>query len=268
MNPRQSAYMPRTALITGASTGIGYELAKLFAGDSFQLVIIAKDRDRLKKARDGITSKYNVNVIAIVQDLSLPDAPQKIYNELQKQEISVDVLINNAGIGDFSDFADSSIEKNTQMIELNCNCTTKMTRIFLDDMLKRGKGKIMNVSSIAGFFPGPHMPVYFATKAYVLHFTEAIAEELKNTKITVTALCPGPTRTPFIEAAQQEESGVIKSKKLPTAEDVALFGYNALLKGKRIAVYGFKNKFSIFLARLLPRNWTAHIVGKTQAKQK
>lgn len=255
--------MVKTALVTGASSGIGFELAKLLAKDNFDLVIVAKDKNRILKVKNELSETFGIKVTAIKIDLASASAAKKIYDELSKNKVKIDVLINCAGLGDFSSFIDSNLDKNSEMIDVNCRALTELTWFFARDMVKRKKGRIMNVASVAGFFPGPLMAVYFATKAYVLHFTEALAEELKNTNVTVTALCPGPTKTPFIGKANQKESGIIK-EDLPSAEDVAVYGYNAMLNGKRVAVYGWKNKLNVFLARFLPRNIVAKFVMKAQ----
>lgn len=265
MSGADAFLMAKTALVTGGSSGIGLELAKLLAGDNFNLVIVAKGKKGLKKVRDDLKDTYGIEITAIAADLSLADSPKKVYDEVKKQDIKLDILINCAGIGDFSEFVKSGPAKNAEMINLNCRALTSITRLFAGDMVKRKKGRIMNVASIAGFFPGPGMAVYFATKAYILHFTEALAEELRNSPVTVTCLCPGPTRTPFIEKASQEESGVIKPG-LPAAEEVAEFGYLAMLNGRRVAVHGWKNKLQAFIARFLPRKTVAGLVRRVMEK--
>lgn len=254
-----------TALITGASGGIGLELAWLHAERGGDLVLVARTAAKLEAIRTQLKSRYAVQVYVIIADLSLPDAAVAVYEEVQRQAIVVDCLINNAGFGDFGYFHDCDWDKTAEMIHLNITALSQMTRLFVADMVRRGYGKIMNLGSTASFQPGPFMSVYFATKAYVLHFSEAIGFELRDKGITVTALCPGPTESGFQEAADMQENRLFKGKKLPTAKAVAAYGYRAMMQGKAVAVHGFSNRFIAGLTGLVPRKWVLAIVARLQA---
>ncbi|MDJ0625449.1 MAG: SDR family oxidoreductase [Candidatus Caenarcaniphilales bacterium] len=247
-----------TALITGASSGIGYELAKIFAKNKINLVLVARNGVKLKNLKKEIEEEaekknYQISVSIIVADLSATNSPEKVFNQLQKDDISIDYLVNNAGFGVFGKFQDTDINKEQKMINLNILSLTKLTKLFLPQMLEKKKGKIMNVASTAAFQPGPLMAVYFASKAYVLFFSEALSKELKGTGITVTALCPGPTESKFQEEASMKNSKVMK-KKLVSSEKVAKYGYKAMFKGKKVAIQGLRNKMLAFSVRLFPRS--------------
>src|SRR5450759_4294399 len=189
--------MNRTALITGSSSGIGLELARIHAENGGNLVLVARSKNKLDELKEELENKYNVQVYTIGKDLSLPDSARDVYAELGQQNISVDYLINNAGFGDFGFFAESDWNKQEKMINLNITALAHLTRLFLPDMIKRGDGKILNLASTASFQPGPAMSVYFATKAFVLSFSEAVNNEVRDKGVTVTALCPGSTESGF-----------------------------------------------------------------------
>jgi short-subunit dehydrogenase len=246
--------MKKTALITGASGGIGLELAKIHASKGGDLVLVARNKLKLDELKSELEKQFNVSVLTIGKDLALPDAVQEVYDQTSGQNIEVEYLINNAGFGDFGKFYETDWNKEFQMINLNITTLTHFTKLYLNDMIKRKSGKIMNLASTAAFQPGPTMAVYFATKAYVLSFTEAIAYEVKDTNITVTALCPGATESGFQAAASMHDSSLFKGKKLPTAEAVAKFGYNTMLKGKTIAIHGFINNLLATSVRFTPRS--------------
>lgn len=258
--------MKNTALITGASSGIGLELAKIHASKGDNLVLVARSKQKLEELKAEFEKVNGVTVYVIGKDLSLPDSAKELYDETKSQGITIDYLINNAGFGDYGMFSDADWGKIDQMIKLNITALTHLTKLYLQDMKENGKGKIMNIASTASFQPGPLMAVYFATKAYVLSFSEAVNNELQGSGVTITALCPGPTQSGFQAAAQWEESSMVKDKKLPTSADVAMFGYNAMMKGKSVAVHGFKNKALILLVRLSPRSATVKLVRKFQKK--
>jgi uncharacterized protein len=249
----------KTALITGASTGIGRDLAELFARDRHNLILIARTRRTLQELALSFKSRFNVTVEVIPQDLSDPTSPQKIFDHLQSQPI--DFLINNAGFGSHGPFSDSDIPTTLSMLQLNITTLTHLTRLFLPQMLARNTGKILNVASLAAFLPGPLMSVYYATKAYVLSFSEALSSELAGTGITVTALCPGPTKTEFQSRAGISHSLLFKSKVMPSMT-AARIGYRAMQKGRRTSIPGPLNKLSAFSTRLLPRQMTAAIAKK------
>lgn len=252
--------MKKTVLITWASSGIGYEMARIFAREGYNLVLVARDRKALKNLEAELP---RTKVEIIVKDLSIPISPKEIYDELKEKNISVDILVNNAGFGDFGYFHEIDIEKEKQMIDLNVKALTELTYLFGRDMVKRGRGKILNVASTAAFQPGPLMSVYFATKHYVLAFSEWIAEEWEDFWVQVMALCPGPTETGFVNAANARKNQMFK-KKLPTAREVAQFGYDSLIGGKRVAIHGFMNRVTAQSVRFMPRNLITKMVKMMQ----
>ncbi len=251
--------MKNTALITGASNGIGWELAKIHASKGGDLVLVARNKSKLDELKIELEKQFNVTVYTISKDLSATNSAQEIYDETNKQNIQIDYLINNAGFGDFGMFAETSWDKELQMINLNITTLTLFTKLYLKDMIKRGSGKIMNVASTAAFQPGPTFAVYCASKAYVLSFTEAISNEVGDQGITVTALCPGATETGFKAAAGMDESKIFKGKKLPSAKEVAQYGYSSMLKGRIVAIHGLLNSVMANSVRFAPRALTLKI---------
>jgi short-subunit dehydrogenase len=245
--------MKNTALITGASNGIGLELAKVHASKGGDLVLVARNKSKLDELKTELEKQFKVSVYTIGKDLSVTNAVQEIYDETNKQNIQVDYLINNAGFGDFGMFVETDWNKELQMINLNITTLTHFTKLYLQDMVKRRSGKIMNVSSTAAFQSGPTMAVYCATKAYVLSFTEAVSNEVSDKGITLTALCPGATETGFQAAGGLEESKLFKGKKLPTAKVVAEYGYTSMIKGKTVAIHGIMNYIMSISIRFIPR---------------
>ena len=248
--------MKQTVLITGASSGIGYEMARIFASEWYNLVLVAGDRKALKILEAELP---RTKITIIVKDLAQALSPKEIYEELNTQEIRVDILVNNAGFGDYGYFHEIDIEKEKQMIDLNIKALTELTYLFGRDMVKRWRGKILNVASTAAFQPGPLMSVYFATKHYVLAFSEGIAEEWEDFWVQVMALCPGPTETHFVKSANAWKNQMFK-KKLPTAREVAQFGYDSLIGGKRVAIHGFINRVTAQSVRFMPRNLITKMV--------
>lgn len=258
----------KTALITGASGGIGLELARIMASENYNLVLAARSRGLLEQIADELTGKYKISVTVFDADLTKIASVDTIYSKLKEESILIDVLINNAGFGDFSPFAESEWKKDLDMIELNITALTYFTRLFLPEMLSRKKGRIMNVASTAAFQPGPLMAVYYATKAYVLSFSEAVANEVHGTGVTITALCPGTTASGFQKAASLDESKLFKWRKLPSSAEVAEYGYKAMLAGKRVAIHGKMNYLMANSIRFVPRNIVTAIVRFIQAKVK
>ena len=244
-----------SAVVTGASSGIGLEMARVLARDH-ALVLVARSGDKLEALA---TELGGARVVAL--DLSDPAAPAKLVREVP----SVDVLVNNAGFGDYGPFSEASPTKLDEMIELNVGAVTRLARAYLPGMLERGSGRICNVASTAGFQPGPLMAVYYATKAYVLSFSEALAEEVRGTGVTVTALCPGPTRTGFQAGAEMEESRLVKGRRLPTAAEVAAYGVHAMNQGDVVAVPGFLNKSMAATVRFVPRPLMRRVVHRFQS---
>ena len=256
-----------TALITGASDGIGLELAQIHAAKGGNLVVVARSMDKLTHLKEELETAYGVHVHVIGKDLRAENAALEVYNEVKAAGITVDYLINNAGFGDFGFFVNGDWEKQNRMIQLNITALTQFTKLFLPDMLARKSGKILNVASTASFQPGPLMSVYYATKAYVLHFSEAINNEVAGSGVTITALCPGATASGFQKAAEMEESKLVNGKKLPTAASVAVFGYNAMLNGKAVAIPGLLNNLMAFGVRFIPRSVAVKIARKVQDKR-
>ncbi|QFT87631.1 D-beta-hydroxybutyrate dehydrogenase [Bacillus sp. THAF10] len=246
--------MTKTALITGASSGLGYEFVKLFANDGYNLVVIARNEEKLQE----IKTKYpHINVTVISKDLSEPNAINEIMTEINNQFITVDVLVNNAGFGLLGSFEDLSIEQQLNMIQLNVSSLTELTYRLLPDLKKSKSGKILNVASTAAFQPGPNMAVYYATKAFVLSFSEALAEELKEHSITVTTLCPGATKTNFSSIAKVENTKMFSNAM--SSDVVAKQGYQALMQGKRVVITGGLNKVGALAAKFLPRRTAANV---------
>jgi uncharacterized protein len=242
-----------TALITGASNGIGLELAKIHASKGGNLVLVARNKTRLEELKKELENQFKVSVYIIGKDLSMPDSAQEVYNETNNQNIQVNLLINNAGFGDFGMFTETDWNKELQMINLNITTLAQFTKLYLRDMVKRRSGKIMNVASTASFQPGPTMAVYCATKAFVLSFSEAVGNEVSDKGITITTLCPGATATGFQAAGGLDESKLFKGKKLPTAAEVAAYGYKSMLKGKSVAIHGLMNYIMSNSVRFIPR---------------
>jgi short-subunit dehydrogenase len=250
----------QTALITGASSGIGREFAKLLAQDCSTLVLVARNRDRLAEVKKELETAASVSIVLIEKDLAKPGAADEIYHEIKSKNISVDILINNAGFGDHGAFLETDWRKEEKMIAVNITALTRMTKLFVQDMAERKSGRILNVASTAAFQPGPFMAVYYASKAYVLSFSEAVANELTGTGVTVTVLCPGPTETGFAATARVERTNLFTLTKPAPAAVVARYGYNAMQKGKTVAVPGVLNKTLVFSVRTAPRKLLPIIV--------
>jgi uncharacterized protein len=253
-----------TALITGASSGIGMELAKVFAMHRHDLVLVARSEDKLRELAAVLQSTHGVNVKVVAKDLGNMQETEDVYHFCKQTGIVIDYLVNNAGFGDFALFVETDWNKMDQMIDLNVKSLTRLCRLFIPDMVQRGSGRIMNVASTASFQPGPYMAVYYGTKAFVLHLSEAMAEELKDAGVTVTALCPGATESGFQEAAAWTNSRMIKGRKLPSSTEVAEFGYKVMMKGRRVAIHGAMNKFMALGYRFFPRKWVVKMVKWVQ----
>lgn len=252
------------ALITGASEGIGYELAKLFAQDGYNIVAVALPGETLDRL-PGEFAQYGVQVEVIAKDLFEENSANELYDEVQRRGIEVEVLVNNAGQGVYGLFADQDIERQIKIIHLNIVSLTRLTYSFLKDMLARNGGKILQVASIASETPGPYQAVYHATKAYVLSLTEALISEVKDTGVTLTALQPGATDTDFFAKADMLDSKAVQDKsKLSDPADVAKDGYEALMRGDDKVVSGFKNKVQMTLANVTPDTVLAEQVKKQQ----
>jgi len=255
--------MSKTALITGASGGIGLEFARIHASKGNNLVLVARSSDKLDEVKRELEKEYKVEVYNIVKDLSAKGAAADVFNEVRSNNIIVDYLINNAGFGDFGLFAGSDWNKQEKMISLNITALAHLTRLFLPGMIERGEGKILNVASLASFQPGPTMSVYFASKAFVLSFSEAINNEVRDKGVTVTALCPGSTESNF-HAVAMGDPNLVEDRKMQSAKEVAEVGYRAMMKGKPIVIPGFKNALLVFLVRFFPREFVVKMARRIQ----
>lgn len=256
--------MEQTVLITGASGGLGLEFAKIFAKKGYDLVLIARREKRLLDLKKKLEKAYGVRVEVLAKDLSQKDAAREIFQYTEEQKIAVDILINNAGFGDFGRYADCEWEKQYEMIQVNITALAQLTHCYLNPMLERGYGKILNTASIAAFEPGPLMSVYYATKAFVLSFTEALSVELKGSGVTVTALCPGPTKTGFEKNALLQDSGLFKNLKNAGAKEVAWYGYRKLMEDRVIAVHGNLNRMITAAVKIMPRKIVRESVYRIQ----
>ncbi|SDP08398.1 hypothetical protein SAMN04487897_13520 [Paenibacillus sp. yr247] len=246
--------MTMTALITGATSGLGYEFVKLFAKDGYNLVLVARNGQTLEEIKQTYT---NVKVTIISKDLSVPGAAKEVFEEVEKQGISLDVLVNNAGFGLLGKFDELDIHEQLNMIQLNITALTELTYYFLKQMKQRNSGRILNVASTAAFQPGPLMSVYYATKAYVLSFSEALVEELSDSSVTVTTLCPGATKTNFGSVANVE--GTKMFSRAMASDIVAKKGYQGMMSGKRVIVTGGLNMAGALGAKFMPRSLAAKI---------
>ena len=250
-----------TVLITGASSGIGQDLARLFAADGSRLVLVARRREALQSLADELRGKHNIETIVESLDLADPAAPQQLFDRLNGQGIDIDVVANNAGFGALGNVADLPIDRQLGMIQVNVMALAALTRLFLPGMLGRRRGGILNVGSTAGFQPGPHMAIYYATKAFVLSFTEAVAEEVAGSGVKVSCLCPGPTKTGFGAESGMDATPVFRVGTM-RSPDVARIGYRGFRAGKVIVIPGFTNRLAVFWDRLLPRAVIRKIVKR------
>lgn len=244
------------ALVTGASSGIGYEIAIILASKGYDLVITARNSKSLADLKAYLESTYGVSVWSIPADLSQPTAAQNIYTGVQKNNLEIDILVNNAGFGVQGHFESAALKQYEEMISVNIMAVVQLTHLFLPGMKVRQSGKILNVASLAAFQPGPNFSVYFASKSFVLSFSEALYVEAKPSGIVVCALCPGFTQSRFFEKADVVDVG--KIIPIPTAKQVATYGVKKLLDGKAVAIYGIFNRVIATLSQLLPRKWTRY----------
>ncbi|OGI08092.1 MAG: hypothetical protein A2Y40_09735 [Candidatus Margulisbacteria bacterium GWF2_35_9] len=252
--------MKETVLITGATSGIGYGFVKIFAREKYKLVLVARNKKKLKELKHKLIQYTEVHII--VQDLSEEDAADRIVKKLRKKSINIDILINNAGLGNYGFFPDTDTDIDKKLLMVNISTLTMLSKYISKQMIERKKGRILNVSSISAFYSGPFMNTYFASKAYVLSFSIALANELADKGITVSCLCPGPTSgTNFGKRAQYENK--LNQHHFMSINDVVEYSYRQLLKGKTIIVPGFKNKLLAFLPRLFSRKFIAGLTRKS-----
>jgi short-subunit dehydrogenase len=256
----------KTALITGASGGIGEALARVLAQHGYDLILVARTASKLEALGAELSAKNGIQTTSISSDLSAFDASQKLMTELETRKLNVDVLVNNAGFGEYGEFATGDPVKQQQMISLNIMTLTMLTRALLPKMLEHKFGRVMNVASTAAFMPGPLMSVYYASKAYVLSFSEALGEELLGTGVSVTALCPGPTESDFQARAAMQESKLVQGKTLMTSREVAEQGVAALERGQRVVIPGIINQIQAQVSRFLPRAIVPGIIKNIQGR--
>jgi len=258
--------MIKTALITGAASGLGYELTLLLAEDDYNLILVDIDAEKLNEVEAKIKQAYECEVDVLVKDLSKPNVAIEIVEAIN--DVTIDVLVNNAGFGLFGTFNNTEWNRELDMIHVHVITSTHLTKLLLEGMIQRGSGKILNISSLAAFQPGPLMSIYYASKSYLLSFSEAIANELKDTGVTVTVLCPGPTKTAFQDVVSANASDNKISFNMACPSEVALYGYKAMQKGKIVAIPGFINKFLASLHRFVSRSMATKIVRNLQEKNR
>ena len=252
---------PETVLITGASSGIGLELAKCFAADKSNLILVARNTAALEKLAEQLRNEHKIAVHVITADLSKPESPQIIFNELKGRGIIVDVLVNNAGFGLHGGFAELPLPHQLEIIQVNISALAALTGLFLPGMIERKHGGILNVGSVAGFLPGPNMAVYYASKAFVLSFSEALYEELLGTGVSITNLCPGPTESNFSQVARSHRTRTTRARKM-SASLVAEIGYEDFRNGKCLSVPGIQNKIlAVVGSKILPRKAARKLSG-------
>lgn len=246
----------KTALITGASGGLGYEFAHIYAENGYDLVVVARSESKLLQLKKELEDAYGIRVWVFAQDLSKQNAAYEVYDFTMQNKIDIEILVNNAGFGDYGNFTDFSITRQQELLQVNIISLVELTRYFLPLMVKRKSGHVINMSSVAAFCAGPKMSLYYSSKAFVRSFSEAVAEEVKGNGVNVLALCPGPTATGFEKAADMTASKMFHFVKPNTAKEVAMAGYKASCRGKTLRYYGASVKIMNIAARLLPRTVT------------
>lgn len=247
------------AMVTGASSGIGKGLCEEFAKDGYNLVLAARGVAKMEALAGELRQRYGIEAIVIGCDLESNAGASELHAEVKRRGIALSALANNAGYGTFVEFRESALAPDLAMMQLNMNTVVALTKLFLPDLIA-ARGKVLNTASTAAFQPGPYMAVYFATKAFVLSFSEAIASELDGTGVTVTALCPGPTASGFQDKSDMGKSRLVKGKKLPTSAEVAAAGYRAMKKGQRVFIPGAMNWLMAQSVRFTPRSWVTGLV--------
>lgn len=255
----------KPALVTGASGGIGLEFAKLLAADGHDLVLVARSADKLEALAAELERTHGTRSRIIAADLGQVGAASELMRTLDGEGVELDILINNAGFGLYGPFLTTELQAELDMIQLNVVALTELSKLVIAGMVARKRGRVVNVASTAAFQPGPLMAVYYATKAYVLSLSEALATELEGTGVTVTALCPGPTESGFQAAAQLEGSKLVAGRKLPSSAEVAAFGVKAMARGQVVAVHGLQNRMLVHSVRWMPRSVVRHAVKRVQA---
>lgn len=245
--------MKQVALITGASSGIGKELAIQFAKHGIDLILVARSGQKLQELAAHISTHHKVEVNLLLKDLTQQSECKDVFDWCQARQIVPDYLINNAGFGHLQTFYESPWERQSGMIQLNVYALVYLTHLFLPGMIARKSGRIMNVASTAAFQPGPFFAVYFASKSFVLSFSEGLSAELKGTGLSITSLCPGPTQSEFAAVSKADATNLFKNRRIPTSEEVAIYGYNSMMSGKRLAIHGSLNRLMVGMIRFIPR---------------
>ena len=265
--PQNAERAKGTVVATGASSGIGYELSRVFARNGYPLLLVARNGEKLQAVVQELQTAHDVPVSTCVVDLSVADGPRRVADAARQLGRRVEILVNNAGFGVYGPFVEADVDATLQMLQVNIVSLTHLTRLLLPEMVQRNSGRILNVASVAAFVPGPLMAVYYASKAYVLHFSEALDEELSDTDVRVTALCPGPTATGFESRAGLGGSKLFSSQKVMDARTVAEAGYRGLMRGRRLVVPGWRNKLITESPRLSPRWLLAKITRRLQERR-
>jgi uncharacterized protein len=258
--------MAETALITGRAGGIGEALARLLAAGGADVVLVARSVGKLTALAEELSRGHGVRATVVSEDLSAADAAQRIARRLTEQNIAVDMLVNNAGFATYGPFIETSADEEAQLLQVNIVALTALTKQFLPAMVRRGRGRVLNVASTAAFQPGPLMAVYYASKAYVLSFSEALSNETEGTGVTVTCLCPGLTRTGFQARAQMHESKLFSTLNVMSAQDVARAGYDGMMAGRAIVIPGLSNKIGVQAIRFAPRALVRRLVRRIQGQ--
>ena len=259
-----SSSEPRGAvLITGASSGLGLEFAKLFAAAGHPLALSARREDKLQELAAQLRAAHGIAVTVLPLDLAQPGAAPKLAQAVADAGLQIEILVNNAGFGAFGEFVKTELRDTTEMLQLNVTALAELTRLFLPQMLARGRGRILNVGSVAGFVPGPYMSAYYASKAFVGSFSQALGEELRGTGVTVSCLCPGPTATEFGQRGSMKPMKAPRSWRMGALE-VAQAGFDGLMQGRSLIIPGFSNNLIVCAVKFLPRGFIARQVGKHQ----
>jgi len=252
------------AVVTGATSGIGAELAKLVAEAGYKLILVGRNADELENKAIELENQFNIDVITLVRDLSVRKEVLDLCEDIRHQNVQIDILINDAGQGQYGQFVDTNLDRELKIIDLNIISVVILTKHFLKDMVSRGNGRILNLSSVASKIPGPWQSVYHGTKAFIQSFTEAVRSEVKDSGVTITALLPGPTDTDFFNKADMLDSKAVQDGKLADAAKVAKDGFDALMEGKDMVVSGLGNKAQVMMANILPDHTVADQVNKQQ----
>lgn len=260
--------MKNAALVTGGSSGVGYSLAEEFASHHFNLVLVSHNPENLGKAKAAFEKKYGVEVLTLEQDLRDPNSAENVYSFCREKQVEVEALVNNAGAGIYGPFASTFVDDNEAIVQLDVVTLIDLTYLFLHDMLERKRGYILNVASTAAFQPGPNLSVFYASKAFVESFTEAIAEENKHSGVKISVLCPGPVNSQFLEKSGMQQSVLLTKFPPVDPQTVASYGYKKLMAGRVVIIPGRKNRFRAFCTRIFSRKAIRGMMSKITAPKK